>query len=248
MLVLHAGFGRVGDRKTHSEAAEEDRAKQFLACPRLRTVRWMRRLAMMLLAVLMVDAEVGQLSTARGSWGMRPSLLHPIVFILGNVCEGAGFINFRGERNQTGDHGWPAQMTDDKRELSVATRKILDSLTRILLRLGITYDACAELAKEAHVEVAEGEFTIDNNMTRTPEKRSAYQAKIVHDNVPTEYASIFWTLSARMAHHLPEELDRLLAEHDRDNKPDMLGSGQTRLGVGIYPIGETWPESPIDED
>jgi hypothetical protein len=201
---------------------------------------------MTLLAVLMVQAAVGRLSTARQSWRVR-SPLHPTVFILGNVCEGAGFINFQGERNQTGDRGWLAQMTDDERHSSVATRKILDSLTPILLGFGITYDALAELAKEAYVEVAEGEFTIDENMTRTPEKRPTYQAKVVYDNVPTEYASLFRTLSARMAHHLPEEFDHMLAEHDRDNKPDMPGSGRTRLG-GIYQIGETRRQTRIDED
>lgn len=202
---------------------------------------------MILLAVLMVDAALGQLSAAQESRLVQCSRPHPLV-ILGDMCQSAGFINFLGERNQTGDHRRPAQVTVGERELSVATRKTLDSLTRIPWRFGITYDAFAQPVKAVYVEVAEREFTIDHNMTRTPEECPAHLAKVVYDNVPTGCASVFRTQRARMARHLLQELDRGRAEHDRDNKSDMLGSGRTRLGVGIHQIAETWPETRNDED
>jgi len=63
-----------------------------------------------------------------------------------------------------------------------------------------------------------------------------YQRKSVFRNVPVEYLTAFRSLSARMSNHLLEELDRWLADHDRDINPDILGTGRAKVGIGVYQI------------
>jgi len=80
--------------------------------------------------------------------------------------------------------------------------------------------------------------TIDYNMTHADKR---YQRKVAYDNVPAVHASEFRALSARLAQHLLEELDRWLAARDlpsgRSDEPTLS------LGLGIYQI-----ESPGAND
>jgi hypothetical protein len=78
--------------------------------------------------------------------------------------------------------------------------------------------------------------TIDHNITRSEDDAALFQAKVVYDNVPVEYIEVFRQLSGRMAQRLLEELDRWLADHDRDNNPETLGTGKARLGLGVFQI------------
>lgn len=73
--------------------------------------------------------------------------------------------------------------------------------------------------------------TIDHNM-RNADRR--YQRKVEYDNIPSEYAAEFRGLSARLAQHLLEELDRWLAARDLGSKstPDTT----LTVGLGIYQI------------
>lgn len=89
---------------------------------------------------------------------------------------------------------------------------------------------------------------IRHNFNRDEDEPARFHAKVQYDKVPVEYVDAFKKLSSRMAGNLLFELDRWLSEHDRDNRPDIPGGGRTRLGVGIYQIGGTWPQTGIDED
>ena len=73
--------------------------------------------------------------------------------------------------------------------------------------------------------------TIDHNM-QSGDRR--YQRKVEYDNIPGEYAAEFRGLSARLAQHLLEELDRWLAARDLGAKstPDTT----LTIGLGIYQI------------
>jgi len=53
------------------------------------------------------------------------------------------------------------------RTLSVASTRILRPLVRILLRSGVSYDAFAEIAKRAYVDVAKSEFAIPGKKQTT---------------------------------------------------------------------------------
>lgn len=73
-----------------------------------------------------------------------------------------------------------------------------------------------------------------------------YQRKSVFRNVPTEYLAAFRSLSARMSNHLLEELDRWLADHDRDINPNILGTGRAKIGIGVYQIESIIEDSAND--
>jgi len=73
--------------------------------------------------------------------------------------------------------------------------------------------------------------TIDHNM-QSGDRR--YQRKVEYDNIPREYAAEFRALSARLAQHLLEELDRWLAARDLGAKPTR--DAAVTIGLGIYQI------------
>jgi hypothetical protein len=77
--------------------------------------------------------------------------------------------------------------------------------------------------------------TIDHNLTHPPEA-ARFQRNVRYDNVPLEYVEEYHHLAARLGQHVLEELDHWLAAHDRDSNPEIEGSGQTCLGLGIYTI------------
>ncbi|MBV1907087.1 MAG: hypothetical protein KUG75_13510 [Pseudomonadales bacterium] len=77
--------------------------------------------------------------------------------------------------------------------------------------------------------------TIISNM-QVEKKYALYQKKVVYTNVPLDYLAGFRSISARMSQHLLEEMDRWLADHDRDTSPNILGEGKAKVGLGIYQI------------
>lgn len=75
--------------------------------------------------------------------------------------------------------------------------------------------------------------TIDHNLERG-ESNPFYQRKVAYDNLPEEILPRLRELSGARSQALLLELDRLLAEHDRDINPNANGTGRKRAGVGIY--------------
>lgn len=79
--------------------------------------------------------------------------------------------------------------------------------------------------------------TIDYNLQSAPEA-ARYQRKVSYDNIPEEHVEAFRTLAARRSQELLEELDRWLAERDRDRNPAAPGTGRVRIGLAIHQIEE----------
>lgn len=75
--------------------------------------------------------------------------------------------------------------------------------------------------------------TIDHNLEAEP-CEARFQRKVAYNNLPVEALPRLRTLGAARAQALLEELDRWLADHDRDTNPDVEGTGRKRAGVGIY--------------
>jgi len=75
--------------------------------------------------------------------------------------------------------------------------------------------------------------TIDHNL-RSDSTEPFFQRKVAYDNLPDEMLPEFRKLSADKAQLLLEELDRWLAQHDRDTESDIEGTGRNWAGVGIY--------------
>lgn len=75
--------------------------------------------------------------------------------------------------------------------------------------------------------------TIDHNMQHGAAD-ARFQRKVMYDNLPAEVLPKFRALSGARAQKLLEELDRWLAEHDRDANPAVKGTGRMCAGLGIY--------------
>lgn len=74
--------------------------------------------------------------------------------------------------------------------------------------------------------------TIDHNLA--PQGVRFFQRKVEYNNLPQEFMERLRALSGEQGQYLLEELDRWLAEHDRDSNPAVEGTGRKRAGLGIY--------------
>jgi hypothetical protein len=83
--------------------------------------------------------------------------------------------------------------------------------------------------------------TIDHNLQRGS-TAPRFQRKVAYDNLPVEIIPQFQSLSREKAQRLIEEMDRWLAQHDRDVNPEVGGSGRKQAGLGIYYFEEDVPE------
>lgn len=83
--------------------------------------------------------------------------------------------------------------------------------------------------------------TIDHNL-RQDVSPARFQRKVAYDNLPDEILPEFMALSSQKARELLEELDRWLAQHDRDTAPGSKGSGRNLAGLGIYYFEEPYSD------
>ena len=74
--------------------------------------------------------------------------------------------------------------------------------------------------------------TIDHNIYHPEALR--FRRKVAYDNLPEETIPAFRAFVAQKGQALLEEIDRWLAEHDRDRNPESGGTGRISAGVGIY--------------
>lgn len=125
-------------------------------------------------------------------------------------------------------------------------RAVLDELRRVGAVTELD-DGRVELVTRAYVpktsetdklhilgtDVAHLIATIDHNL-RSDSTEPFFQRKVAYDNLPDEMLPEFRKLSSEKAQLLLEELDRWLAQHDRDTEPDIEGTGRNWAGVGIY--------------
>lgn len=128
----------------------------------------------------------------------------------------------------------PRAIADELMRLDAV--ELVDDRYRLVARGYRPRAGAPELFEILGTDSAELMETIDHNITRSEDDAPLFQAKVVYDNVPVEYIEVFRQLSGRMAQRLLEELDRWLADHDRDNNPETLGTGKARLGLGVFQI------------
>jgi hypothetical protein len=126
----------------------------------------------------------------------------------------------------------PRAIADELERLDAIERD--GNLYRLTTRSYVPASGTPEIISIFGTDTAELMDTIAHNIERGPSEPSLYQTKVSYDNVPVEYLEPFRKLSRRMSQSLLEELDRWLAEHDRDYNPDLLGSGKARTGLMIF--------------
>ncbi|MBA3030410.1 MAG: hypothetical protein FP816_16585 [Desulfobacteraceae bacterium] len=84
--------------------------------------------------------------------------------------------------------------------------------------------------------------TIDHNLQSVDSERF-FQRKVSYDNLPQEVLPVFQEMVAESAQKLLEDLDGWLSRKDRDNHPEIKGTGRYRSGLGIY-----YFEEPVDPE
>lgn len=75
--------------------------------------------------------------------------------------------------------------------------------------------------------------TIGHNL-EAKKSEAFFQRKVLYDNLPREALAPFRRLTVKQAQALLERLDAKLSQQDRDNHPEIKGTGRYAAGVGIY--------------
>jgi hypothetical protein len=179
---------------------------------------------------------------------------------------------WRREQKFLDDHGKPAPLPIGGRGATfselvkrfsgdVPVRAILDELTRIgaveqledgrirlLTRAYIPERSAADKLHILGSDVGYLISTIGHNLKDDP-IGPRFQRKVAYDNLPDNVLPQFRRLSAKKGQVLLENLDRWLAQRDRDVTPGVKGTGRNRAGLGIYYFEEPYSkEHDSDED
>lgn len=99
-----------------------------------------------------------------------------------------------------------------------------------------------EKLKILGTDVADLIRTIDHNITDNSDT-PFFQRKVSYNNIPVAVLDTLRPQLARQAQHSLEQMDKLLAQHDRDSNPQQQGTGRSRSGVAIY-----YFEEEIDDE
>jgi hypothetical protein len=90
--------------------------------------------------------------------------------------------------------------------------------------------------------------TIEHNLESAPEDNRV-QLTVACDNLPEEVLGKLRALASSRGRAIIEELNEWLSHYDRDQNPEVFGTGQKRAGFGIYYFEEDAevPEEVGDE-
>ena len=75
--------------------------------------------------------------------------------------------------------------------------------------------------------------TIDRNIYQT-DKPPFFQRKVYYDNLPEEAVPEIRQLVEQRGQELLEQINLIMAKHDRDMNPEVKGSGKKAAGVGVF--------------
>ncbi|MDH5301535.1 MAG: DUF6502 family protein [Gammaproteobacteria bacterium] len=108
-----------------------------------------------------------------------------------------------------------------------------DGLIHLLQRAYIPTTSEVDKLKILGVDVNGLISTIDRNIYQS-EKEPFFQRKVYYDNLPEEALPLIKKLIASRSQALMEEVNRLMAEYDRDANPNSQGTGRKAAGLGIF--------------
>lgn len=134
-------------------------------------------------------------------------------------------------RRHSGDV--PARAVRDELVRVGAVETLDDGRLRLVSRAYIPRTSDLDKLDILGTDVADLIATIDHNLQHGAGD-PLFQRKVMYDNLPEESISRFRALSAEQSQQLLENLDRWLAQQDRDANPSVRGTGRRRAGIGIY--------------
>jgi hypothetical protein len=133
----------------------------------------------------------------------------------------------------------PARAILDELVRIGAVERLKNGRVRLLTRAYIPESSDTDKLHILGADVEQLISTIGHNLKPEP-MGPRFQRKVAYDNLPDEALPKFRKLSARKGQALLENLDRWLAQHDRDVAPDIEGTGRNRAGLGIYYFEEPY--------
>lgn len=129
----------------------------------------------------------------------------------------------------------------------ITAKTIADELTRIDA-IQVTPEGRLQLTKHAYIpdnditekltilgdDVARLIETIDNNLVNTQADKKLFQRKVFYNHIPEEYLAEIKNYIDIKAQQCLEEINQHIAQFDRDNNPNLRGTGKHCCGLGIY--------------
>jgi len=138
----------------------------------------------------------------------------------------------------------PARATLDELLRVGAVENLKDGRIRLVADAYIPVDA--DKVEHLASDVADLISSVDHNLSSDPSE-AFFQRKVEYDNLPAEFMK---TLRKRMTANgqaLLEDLDREMAEHDRDMNPSAKGSGRKRAMIGLFYFEQDVEEDELEE-
>ncbi|MGB9438845.1 MAG: DUF6502 family protein [Desulfobacterales bacterium] len=133
----------------------------------------------------------------------------------------------------------PVRATLDELIRVGAVERLEDGRVSLLTRTYVPQSSDADKLHILGTDVAHLISTFDHNLKSDP-VGPFFQRKVAYDNLPDEILPGFRKHSAKRAQTLLENLDRWLAQHDRDVTPTVKGTGRNNAGIGIYYFEEPY--------
>jgi hypothetical protein len=133
----------------------------------------------------------------------------------------------------------PVRATLDELIRVGAVERLEDGRVSLLTRIYVAESSNADKLHILGTDVAHLISTICHNL-RPDSSGPFFQRKVAYDNLPDEVLPMFRKHSAKKAQTLLENLDRWLAQHDRDVTPTVKGTGRNNAGIGIYYFEEPY--------
>jgi Family of unknown function (DUF6502) len=114
-----------------------------------------------------------------------------------------------------------------------AVSRLTEGRVRLVAHAFIPYTNEVDKLRILGSDVRDLICTIDHNLHSNPSD-SFLQRKVSYDNLPSEILPEIRGRAAQKGQSLLEELDRLMAGHDRDRNPSTGGTGRKRATLGIF--------------
>ncbi len=135
----------------------------------------------------------------------------------------------------------PARATLDELIRVGAVKRLKDGRVRLITRSYIPRSSDSDKLHILGTDVQHLISTIDHNLE--PDSIGPlFQRKVAYDNLPDDVLPKFRMLSTKKAQALLENLDRWLAQRDRDVTPTIKGTGRNKAGLGIYYFEEPYSD------
>jgi hypothetical protein len=135
----------------------------------------------------------------------------------------------------------PARATMDELIRVGAVERLKDGRVRLITRSYVPQSSDADKLHILGTDVQYLISTIDHNL-KPDTLGPLFQRKVAYDNLPDNVLPKFRKFSAKKAQALLENLDRWLAQRDRDVTPTVKGNGRNKAGLGIYYFEEPYSD------